>query len=209
VTEKHTCEPGRPLLLASTSRYRRELLARLQRPFSVVDPGVPEGAMPGEPPQATAARLARAKAEAVADRFPAARVIGSDQVCACDGQVLGKPLTLEANRHMLLALSGRTATFHTAVALVCAETAVRLEHVDATRCVFRVLSPADVDDYLQREPALDCAGGFKIEGYGISLCERVESTDPTAVVGLPLAWVAAALRATDAAETPVARSVAD
>jgi septum formation protein len=197
VTEKHNREPGRPLLLASTSRYRRELLERLQRPFSVVDPAVAERAIPGEPPQATAARLARAKAEAVAVRFPAARVIGSDQVCECGGEVLGKPPTLEANRRMLVALSGRIATFHTAVALVCAETAVRHEHVDATRCVFRVLSPADVDDYLQRERALDCAGGFKVEGYGISLCERVESTDPTALIGLPLTWVAAALRATD------------
>jgi septum formation protein len=196
-------------LLASTSRYRRELLTRLQRPFSVVDPAVPEGALPGELPQVTAARLARAKAEAVAARFPAARVIGSDQVCECEGRVLGKPLALEANRRMLLALSGRTATFHTAVALVCAETAVRHEHVDATRCVFRALSQADVDDYLQREPALDCAGGFKVEGYGISLCERVESTDPTALVGLPLAWLAAALRATDAANTLDARTVTD
>lgn len=209
MTEKYTGGPGRPLLLASTSRYRRELLARLQCPFSVVDPAVPEGTLPGESPRATAVRLACAKAEAVAARFPAARVIGSDQVCECDGQVLGKPLTLEANRHMLLALSGRTAAFHTAVALVCLETGLRREHVDATRCVFRVLSPADVDDYLQREPALDCAGGFKVEGYGISLCERVESTDPTALVGLPLTWVAAALRATESQGGPVARFPAD
>lgn len=194
MAEKHTHGRERRLLLASTSPYRRELLSRLRRPFDVVRPAVVEGALAGEAPVETAIRLARAKAQEVAVRHPDALVVGSDQVCECDGRVLGKPLTLEANRQMLLSLSGRTAVFHTAVALIGVDAHVLRQHVDVTHCVIRRLDAAAVDDYLGKEPSLDCAGGFKVEGYGISLCDRVESQDPTGIVGLPLIWLSGALR---------------
>jgi septum formation protein len=183
-----------PLILASTSRYRRELLARLGWAFEVAAPAVAEDVVAAEAPRARARRLALAKASAVAQRHPAALVIGSDQVCEAGGRILDKPGSLAANRHMLLSLSGATATFHTAVAVMRAGTGVAHEHIDATTCRFREFSAAEIDAHLEREPALDCAGGFKVEGLGIALCTRVESSDPTGIIGLPLIWLATTLR---------------
>jgi septum formation protein len=186
------------LILASTSKYRRELLARLGKPFSCVAPGVEEAPEPGERPAALVARLARAKAAAVAARHPTACVIGSDQVAvrvdAADGEViLGKPGTVAACIEQLRSCSGQTVSFLTAVSLMQGE-AVLSEFIDTTRVMFRILDAASIERYVAQETPLDCAGGFKSEALGISLCESVSSTDPTALIGLPLIKMAAALR---------------
>ncbi|MFO1427145.1 MAG: Maf family protein [Steroidobacteraceae bacterium] len=194
MTEKHARALRRPLLLASTSRYRRELLARLRWSFATESPGVDESALPGEAPAARARRLALAKAQAVAARHPGALVIGSDQVCALGDDQLDKPGSVAAQAAMLGRLSGHSARFFTAVALVCAEENVRFEHLDETRCRFRTLTADDIGRYVSLEPAIDCAGGFKSEGLGVELMERIDSSDPTGLVGLPLIWLAAALR---------------
>lgn len=182
-----------PLILASTSPYRRELLHRLGLPFTVEKPAVPETYLDGEPPGTRAARLAREKAEAVAGRYPGALVIGSDQVCALGAMVLDKAGSRAGQEAQLAALSGRSADFHTAVCLVSIAGDFLHQHLDVTRCVFRQLTSTTIADYAAREPALDCAGGFKVEGLGISLLERVESLDPTALVGLPLIGLSAGL----------------
>lgn len=170
------------------------MLTRLQVPFDACDPGVEEIRADGEAPAALALRLACAKAEAVAARHPGALVIGSDQVCALGERVLGKPGTVAANREMLAMLSGQTAIFHTAVAIVGLDAGLRATHVDQTRCEFRVLSAAEIARHVEAEPSLDCAGGFKSEGLGLTLMTRMDSTDPTGLIGLPLIWVAAVLR---------------
>ncbi len=182
------------LILASTSRYRRELLERLQLPFWVRTPGVDEAASAWEAPAALAPRLALAKALAVARANPGTIVIGSDQVADLDGHALGKPATPERARAQLLAASGRAVHFHTAVAIVGPDGTQR-EHVDRTTVRFRTLTAAQVARYVELDAPLDCAGSFRSEGLGIALFESIESTDPTALVGLPLAWVAGALRA--------------
>lgn len=187
----------RPLWLASSSRYRRELLARLGLPFEHRSPDIDESRLPGEAPDALARRLARAKAEAIVRAVPEAWVIGSDQVCALGEQCLGKPGTPEGQRAMLARLSGNTVTFYTAVSIV-GPGGVRHEHLDQTRCVFRALSAEDIEAYVAAEPATDCAGGFKSESLGMTLLERLETVDPTALIGLPMIWVAATLRALDA-----------
>jgi septum formation protein len=194
VAEKHPFTTTRRLLLASTSRHRRALLTRLQVPFDSAAPQVDETRAAGESPRAQAVRLALAKALAIASRYPDALVIGSDQVCALGDTVLGKPATEAANRDMLAALSGQTATFHTAVAIVGLEAGLRHEHVDDTLCNFRALSSDEIARHVQAEPSLDCAGGFKAEGLGITLMSSVYSRDPTGLIGLPLIWVADVLR---------------
>lgn len=194
MTEKYPARPQRPIRLASTSRYRRELLARFGLPFSVEAPQVDESRHAGESPRALAERLALAKARAVAARNPGDLVIGSDQVCALGDEVLGKPGTPERHRSMLAALSGRTAVFHTAVALVGIEAGVCELHVDDTVCVFRDLDPLEIEAYARDEPALDCAGGFKCESLGVTLLSGYQSHDPASIQGLPLIWLAAALR---------------
>ena len=194
MTEKHTASAAPRLRLASTSRYRRELLARLGLDFAVEPPLVDESRRAGESPRALASRLALAKANAVAARHPDELVIGSDQVCALGDAVLGKPGTPDAQREMLAALSGRTAVFHTAVALVGVASGICELHVDDTRCSFRALEPCEVDAYVRAEPALDCAGGFKCESLGVTLLAGYHSADPAAIQGLPLIWLAAALR---------------
>lgn len=179
-----TLLPGSPLILASTSRYRAELLGRLKLPFDQAAPHTDETPQPGEPPAALAARLALAKAGDVAARHPGRWVLGSDQVCACGERLLGKPGTRQRAIEQLGLLSGGSAQFLTAVALVgdgVAHTAL-----DVTTVRFRRLSAAEIERYVDAEPALDCAGSFKCEGLGISLCEAIESRDPTALVGLPL-----------------------
>lgn len=183
----------RPLWLASSSRYRRELLARLGLPFEHRSPDIDESRLPGEAPAALARRLARAKAEAIAALAPQAWVIGSDQVCALGDECLGKPGTPEGQRAMLARLAGNSVSFLTAVSIV-GPGGARHEHLDETRCVFRPLTTDEIAAYVEAEPATDCAGGFKCEGLGISLLERMHSDDPTAIIGLPLIWLARSLR---------------
>lgn len=182
------------LILASTSRYRRDLLQRLGLPFECVAPDVDESRLPGEPAAAMAARLARVKAEAVAARYPAAIVIGSDQVALRGTDVLGKPGTIERCREQLRASSGREVVFLTAVHVIDGSAGRTESHVDRTVVKFRVLSDDEIDRYIERDNPLDCAGGFKAESLGIALFDRVESIDPTGLTGLPLSWLCGALR---------------
>lgn len=184
----------RPLWLASSSRYRRELLNRLQLAFECHSPQVDETRRKGEAPADLAERLALEKARAIAAQHPGALVIGADQVCAAGDECLGKPGSAAAQSAMLERLSGQVVTFHTAVAIVGLEAGLWQRHRDLTRCVFRPLSRAEIEDYVAREPAHDCAGGFKSEGLGISLFASLQSSDPTAIIGLPLIWVAQTLR---------------
>ena len=185
----------RPLLiLASTSRYRRELLERLRLPFDVVSPDVDETALPGEAPAPLAERLALAKAHAVAALHPGAVVIGSDQVCALDGQALGKPGDHDRATRQLRLLSGQAAVFHTAVSVVQASTGFEQSALAAVRVRFRELSDQDIDRYLHLDQPYDCAGSAKCETLGITLLEAIESDDPTALIGLPLIHTARLLR---------------
>lgn len=183
-----------PVVLGSTSRYRAELLHRLLPEFTQAAPGVDEAALPDEAPAARALRLAIAKAEAVAQSHPQVLVIGSDQVAELGGHVLDKPGTAERAREQLRASSGRTVHFHTALCLLDARTGERHTHVDLTRAVFRELDESEIDRYVAREQPLDCAGSFKCEALGISLFERIETTDPSALIGLPLISLARLLR---------------
>ena len=181
------------LVLASTSRYRRNLLARLALPFSTLAPGIDESERPGEPPAALAARLALAKARSAA--APGRLVIGSDQVAALEGHVLRKPGSHARALEQLVDCCGRCVDFHTAAAIVDADSDRVWQTVDLTRVHFAAHDIGVLDAYLRAERPYDCAGGFKAEGLGIALFERIESQDPTALVGLPLIWVAATLRA--------------
>ncbi|HUA89182.1 MAG TPA: nucleoside triphosphate pyrophosphatase [Steroidobacteraceae bacterium] len=184
-----------PLVLASTSRYRRELLGRFGLPFESVPPGVEETARAGERPGERALRLALEKAQAVSKLRPQALVIGSDQVCAtADGTVLDKPGDAARTVAQLQRLSGGSATFHTGCAVLGRAGGVHLVHLDTTRVAFRVLEAAEIARYVAREQPYDCAGGFKAESLGIALFERLETSDPTALIGLPLIWLAGALR---------------
>ncbi len=182
------------LVLASTSAYRRQLLERLRIPFTVCGPDIDESALPGEEAIVLARRLARTKAETVARRYPQNLVIGSDQLAICHGQVLGKPGSGERTVAQLSSLSGERVSFHTAVHLIDSRTGAQEHHVDLTTVHFRSLSEQEIRRYVALEEPYDCAGGFKAEALGISLFDRIESQDPTALVGLPLIWLAAALR---------------
>jgi septum formation protein len=186
------------LILASTSRYRRELLGRLGLEFSCMAPGADETAQPGERPAALVARLARAKAAAVARQHPQAWVIGSDQVAVLaegsEESMLGKPGSAARCIEQLQRCSGREVAFLTAVAVMQQDGNARFEFIDTTRVMFRVLDPPAIQRYVDRESPLDCAGGFKSEGLGIALCESIDSTDPTALIGLPLIRLSAVLR---------------
>lgn len=181
------------LVLASTSPYRRELLARLRLPFEVARPGTDETPRPGEAPAALAQRLAAAKSAAVAKQFPGAWVLGSDQVAELDGAPLGKPGSRERAIAQLAAMSGREIAFRTAV---CLADAGGRSHstLDTTLVRFRVLGADEIARYVDAELPFDCAGSFKSEGLGIALFESIESQDPTALVGLPLIAVARLLR---------------
>lgn len=184
----------RPLVLGSTSRYRRELLERLRLPFEICAPDVDETPQPGETPAALAVRLALAKAQAVARRFPQAIVIGSDQVADLDGQPIGKPGTHERAVEQLRSMSGRTIVFQTALAVVCADSGFVAQDLAPVRVRFRALADAEIEHYLRAEQPYDCAGSAKSEGLGISLLEAIESDDPTALIGLPLIRTSALLR---------------
>jgi len=192
---KTTQNADRPLILASTSRYRRALLERLGIPFAVEAPDVDEASLPGESPRATALRLAEAKARAVAARHPNALVLGSDQVLDLDGVAVSKPADRADAKRQLLAASGRTLVFHTAVALVDAASGRADVRCIDVASAFRRLDGHDIDRYLEREQPFDCAGSVKSEGFGIALFERITSDDPTALIGLPLITVVAMLHA--------------
>jgi septum formation protein len=187
-----------PLILASTSRYRKELLGRLGLGFSCLAPGVDETPLADEMPTQLVARLAKAKASAVALSQPQAWVIGSDQVAvlASPGThtVLGKPGTAQRCREQLEACSGRSVDYLTAVALLRHESQELIEFTDRTRVTFRKLDEATIARYMTQEQPFDCAGGFKSEGLGIALCESIYNSDPTALIGLPLIRLSAALR---------------
>jgi len=183
------------LVLASTSPYRRELLARLQIPFEVCAPETDETPLPGEAPAATAERLSLAKAQAVLERFPAALIVGSDQVAYCGTQRYGKPGSRENARRQLAELSGKTVVFHTGLCLLNGATGRRHLRGVATEARFRELPDAEIARYLDKEDALNCAGSARSEALGISLLEWMRSDDPTALVGLPLIALCDMLRA--------------
>ncbi len=188
-------EPHRPIILGSTSRYRKELMQRLGIPFRTAAPDVDETPHPGEATHETATRLALAKARAVARQHPDAVVIGSDQVADLDGHALGKPGTHARATEQLRRMRGHTVVFQTAVAVVCLES--RFERVELAPVVvkFRPLSDTEIESYLLREQPYDCAGSAKSEGLGIALLDAIESDDPTALVGLPLIRTCNMLRA--------------
>ena len=187
--------PAPRIVLASTSRYRRELLSRIVADFDVAAPDVDETPQAAETPSTLAARLAEAKARAVAAGRTDAIVIGSDQVAELDGRPIGKPGTAERARAQLAASAGRTIVFHTAVCVVDTRSGAIDAAIDRTEVVFRPLSADEIARYVEHENPLDAAGSFKAEGAGIALFERIESTDPTALIGLPLIALARLLRA--------------
>lgn len=189
--------PLPPIVLASTSPYRAQLLQRILPGFLVEAPDVDESALPGESPDALARRLAESKALAVAKRHRSALVIGSDQVAAVDGQVLGKPHQPARARGQLEACSGRAVEFHTGLCLVDTRVpgAMIRTEVDLTRVHFRALSGDEIARYVERDEPLDCAGSFRVERLGVALFERIDGSDPTALIGLPLIRVCRMLRA--------------
>ena len=185
----------RPVILGSTSRYRRDLMSRLHLPFDVQAPEVDESPRPGEAPADLAVRLALAKAQAVAARFPDAVVIGSDQVADLQGEPLGKPGDHARATAQLRRMRGQTLVFQTAVAVVCHATGFVQQELAPVRVVFRDLSDAAIERYLQAEQPYDCAGSARSEGLGIALLDAIDSDDPTALVGLPLIRTCRMLRA--------------
>ena len=187
--------PAPALILASTSRYRQALLARLGLPFAIEAPGIDETALPSEAPAALAQRLARDKARAVAARHPDALVIGSDQVAELDGRAIGKPGDHERAATQLRAMSGRSVVFHTAVAVLRQSTGFDMHSLVGVTVRVRALAEAEIEHYLRTERPYDCAGSAKVETLGIALLDAVESDDPTALVGLPLIRTCAMLRA--------------
>jgi len=182
------------LVLASTSQFRRQLLERFGVHFTVAAPEVDETALPGEKAMDLVNRLARAKADIIAARHPHSLVIGSDQVALQGREILGKPGTVERCVEQLRACSGQRVTFNTAVHIIRTDSGSNESHLDTTTVHFRRLGDDEIRRYVDREKPLQCAGGFKVEGLGISLFERIESQDPTALIGLPLIWVASSLR---------------
>jgi len=176
----------RPLILASTSVYRRRLLERLRLPFDVIAPDVDEAALPHESPEALARRLALAKAQAVATLYPGSVVIGSDQVADLNGQALGKPGRHARAVAQLQRMRGQAVIFQTAVAVVCQATGFAQTELASVKVQFRDLTDAQIEAYLLAEKPYDCAGSAKSEGLGIALLARIDNDDPTALVGLPL-----------------------
>ena len=174
------------IILASTSPYRRRLLERLQLSFSCISPEVEEISLSGEMPAAMAKRLALLKAQSVAERYPDAVVIGSDQVAFIEGSILGKPGSFDRAKAQLRSCSGRAVQFYTAVAVVCLDRGLERLHVEPFNVRLRVLNDIQISNYLRREQPYDCAGSFKIEGLGIALFESLTGNDPTSLEGLPL-----------------------
>jgi septum formation protein len=183
-----------PLILGSSSPYRRELLMRLTLPFTTHSPDVDESRLDGEPAAAQARRLARLKADAIAARFPHACVIGSDQVASCRGQHYGKPGNRAAAIAQLAELSASTVVFDTALCVIDPRTGRHLEASVPTEVAFRALTPDEIERYVDIDTPFDCAGAAKSEALGIALLERLSGDDPTALVGLPLIRLSALLR---------------
>jgi septum formation protein len=181
--------------LGSTSVYRRQLLERLGLAFTVAAPGVDETPLAGETPAALAARLALAKARAVAAQFPASIVIGCDQVADLNGESLGKPGDHAHATEQLRRMRGQTVIFQTAVAVVCLDTGFCSEALAQVRVKYRDLSDPEIDFYLRTEQPYDCAGSCKSEGLGIALLQSIDNDDPTSLVGLPLIRLSSMLRA--------------
>lgn len=185
----------RPLVLGSTSQYRRELLSRLHLEFQVEAPDVDETPLAGESPHALAVRLALAKARSVAARFPEAVVIGSDQVADMDGEPLGKPGSHDNAVAQLRRMRGRTVVFQTALSVVCLATGFEQSDLAPVKVKFRTLTDEEIEAYLLAERPYDCAGSARSEGLGIAILDAIESDDPTALVGLPLIRTCRMIRA--------------
>lgn len=177
---------SQPIVLASTSIYRGELLSTLQIPFQVAAPNVDETPLPGEDAKQTSIRLSQLKAQAVAHNHPNALIIGSDQVALLDGQQLGKPLTHDNAVRQLRAMRGKTITFYTALTLLNARNGTMQMDLAETQVSFRQLSDDEIERYLVKEQPYHCAGSAKSEGLGIALISRIEGDDPNALIGLPL-----------------------
>lgn len=186
--------PVRKLILASSSPYRKSLLERLRLPFETAAPAIDESPQPGESAQAMVARLAAGKAAVIATQNPAAVVIGSDQVAVYRARIVGKPGTAERARAQLTEFSGQSVEFLTAVSVQCAETGLRYDRTVGTEVTFRSLSQDEIHRYVELDRPLDCAGAFRAEAAGSTLFRCLRSDDPTAIVGLPLIAVSAALR---------------
>jgi septum formation protein len=184
----------RSIYLASTSKYRRELLNRLRLSFDTESPNINETALESELPLTTCIRLAREKCQAVALNHPTSVVIGSDQVADVDGHAISKPGSHEKARAQLRSMSGKSIQFHTAVCVSNIELNKTVEFCVSTTVEFREISAAEIERYLLAEEPYDCAGSAKSEGMGITLLKRIESTDPTAIIGLPLIKLSEALR---------------
>ncbi|MFZ5594316.1 MAG: Maf family protein [Pseudomonadota bacterium] len=184
--EQHNGHKRQQLILASSSPYRKELLHRLGLPFITITPQADETPLPGESPEALVARLASAKAHAVAHQHPDALIIGSDQVAVLEDQILGKPGNHDNAVAQLSNASGKRVEFLTGLCLLNGATRRMQVNVIPFTVVFRVLSAAQIDNYLRREQPYNCAGSFKSEGLGIALFDKLEGEDPTALVGLPL-----------------------
>ncbi|HDO1318460.1 Maf family protein [Aeromonas veronii] len=174
------------LILASTSRYRKALLEKLGLPFECAAPDVDERPLAGESAEALVARLARAKADAIAGQRDHGLIIGSDQVCVCDGRILGKPGTIDNAIAQLMAAQGRSVTFYTGLCVVNAATGEAHQLMEPFTVHFRNLDEAAIRRYVEAELPLDCAGSFKCEGMGIVLFKALEGRDPNALIGLPL-----------------------
>ncbi len=186
------CNSAQQLVLASSSPYRRDVLARLGIPFECVSPDIDESQLSGEDARQLVERLALAKAAAIATKRPGCLVLGGDQVLEAGGTIFGKPGTAEQARSQLSALAGRAGVFHTGLAAVCGDLS---ECIYAqTKVVWRKLSAKQIADYIVREPAFDCAGSAKLEGLGVSLIESLSGTEPTAILGVPLIATSRLLR---------------
>ncbi len=192
--EKYAPSQNMRLILASTSPWRRALLEKLTIPFECAAPDVDETPMPGEAPRQLVLRLAQAKAQSLAARFPNHLIIGSDQICVLDGEITGKPLTEEKARQQLAKASGNIVTFYTGLALYNSASGHLQTEVEPFDVHFRHLSEAEIDDYVRKEHPLHCAGSFKSEGLGIALFERLEGRDPNTLIGLPLIALCQMLR---------------
>ena len=177
---------NKPLILASSSVYRQELLKRLRLPFTAASPNIDESPLAGETPPATALRLAEQKACVLADRFPNALIIGSDQVAVLDGRAISKPGNHTEAVKQLTAASGKTLYFHTALCLLDAGSGQAQTKIASNEVKFRPLSPEQIERYLLAEQPYNCAGSAKSEGLGIALIEFIHGDDPNALIGLPL-----------------------
>ena len=192
---KASNEINKSLILASASAYRRMLLERLRLPFEIKPVDMDESALSDESPKQLAQRLALGKAELAIGSNNSAVIIGSDQVCACGDVIMGKPGGWKKARDQLALCSGRHVHFYTAMCVINAETQDVFQTVDVTEVIFRTLTQQQIDGYLQIDQPYDCAGSFKVESLGVALFEKINTQDPTALIGLPLIQLCQMLRA--------------